>query len=308
MLKTPTLPSATTVERLFAGELPLQPLTPEASTRRYFRPLGDQAEGWLLVRSTQAAPVATTLWLQSLDIPVPALGPEVPGAYLVQDLGDRHLAQQPGEEAYQALLEAGARLHAHPLPENHLQRQFALDVPLFQRELKQFRESYLQAFRKQAWSPEKAEQIDRLCQDLAHAAAAGPWATQHRDFHSRNVLLPAEGGIAILDHQDLRPGPVFYDLASLATDAYVDLPPAVERQIQQAAEELASRCGLGFHEAQKLWQHCALQRVLKALGTFGKLLVEGRSDYAEAEARALRHARRLLADCPEFQALAEWLA
>jgi aminoglycoside/choline kinase family phosphotransferase len=107
-------------------------------------------------------------------------------------------------------------------------------------------------------------------------------------------LLPEGQGPLWIDHQDLRKGPLFYDLASLYTDAYVDLSNQIFSRIRTEVGLLGACFQLDAEEAQERFHFSALQRVLKALGTFGKLLNQERSSYTEAEERARAKALGLL--------------
>lgn len=289
-----------------APEAGLAALTPEAGPRRYFRPTAPGMAGWLLVRGADPPPYASAAWLVAAGVRVPRLGPAGDGAYLVEDLGDRHLCDDPTVPHYRAVLAFVERLAPHRLRPSHPCRARALDVPLFQRELAMFEELWLRTRRR----VERAgpAQLAAELAWLARAAAAAPWSVQHRDLHSRNVMLPQGGGVALIDHQDLRPGPFLYDLASLATDAYVDLPPAIELLLRAAARQHGAARGLSPGESERRFRLTALQRVLKALGTFARMLAAGREVYAAAEVRALRHARALLARSPETPRLAALLA
>jgi len=91
----------------------------------------------------------------------------------------------------------------------------------------------------------------------------------------------------------MRRGPLFYDLASLHTDAYLDLSQPVIDQLESEVRRLGEAAGLTQAASLRQWRRTALQRVIKALGTFAKLQSEGRSNYAAAERRAHAHARRL---------------
>jgi len=287
---------------LFGRQVELQELTPEASARRYFRPQEDvQVPGldesqitvkrWLLVTSPDAAPLATTQFLQHRGVRVPKLGPTCDGAYLIEDLGDRHLSDDPSLVHYNAILDAWQPFAFEPLPNKHPNRDFALDGELFHKELAMFISSYLEGFRGRK---DLAEQVHIDCAELAKIAAEGPSCLQHRDFHSRNFLVPEGEEPIWIDHQDLRRGPLFYDLASLYTDAYVDLPDQVFSRLRTEVGLLGACFQLDGEEALERFHFSALQRVLKALGTFGKLLEQGREDYAEAEERARGFALGLL--------------
>ncbi len=290
----------------------LPALTPEASARRYFR----AGEGWLLVLSDAPPPQASTDWLTGLEVQVPALGESTQiqdnghaWRYLVKDCGDVHLADRPHLSAWQSLLESCERWIFAPLPEGHPQTRFALDSALFRRELEMFASFWRQDLRQQSVFAQDQD----LCQRLAQAAAAGPQGTQHRDLHSRNVLLDEENQPILLDHQDLRPGPLFYDLASLATDAYVDFPKGVPSLLEATALSWGKRCLLSAEQTQEYLCLGAMQRVLKALGTFGRLLGEGRRAWQSAEIRARDHALALTLQAPsgwerDFARIREWLA
>jgi len=268
----------------------VQALTPEASARRYFRlELADGSRcPWLLVQGGQA-PRDCTTFLEDQGVRVPRLGDSRDNSYLVQDLGDRHLADDPSPVRYNQLLEDWMSFAFAELPESHPNHQFALDRPLFTRELRQFADSYLYDWRGLELPPEAWKSLHSQLQIGAAEAAAGPTALQHRDFHSRNLLIPDAGSPVWIDHQDLRRGPLYYDLASLLTDAYVDLPRTMVQRLWQEMLLLGRTLDLDHRQAQELFLAVAWQRLLKALGTFGKLLTAGRHSFAAMETRALEH-------------------
>jgi aminoglycoside/choline kinase family phosphotransferase len=82
-------------------------------------------------------------------------------------------------------------------------------------------------------------------------------------------LMPVDGmgGIAVLDHQDLRLGPPEYDLASLLNDTL--FPPAeIEEELLALAPGAPETHREGYHRA-------AAQRTLKAVGTYTKFSLRG---------------------------------
>jgi len=83
----------------------------------------------------------------------------------------------------------------------------------------------------------------------------------HRDFHCRNMLF-YKSKIYLVDFQDSLVAPEYYDLASFIFDAYLDLKQLREWQLDQL-----QRTGLKIDREQLYLT--ALQRNLKALGTFG---------------------------------------
>ena len=97
--------------------------------------------------------------------------------------------------------------------------------------------------------------------------AAEPRVLCHRDYHSRNLML-SQGRLYLIDFQDARMGPDTYDLASLLRDAYVDLNDIAVNEL--IAYFLALK-GSNVLEAdfRARFDLMALQRNLKAMGTFG---------------------------------------
>lgn len=313
-----TLSPADAAALLLDGQCDLQALTPEVSPRRYFRPAlpdgvkstevnaTDSPPQWLVVLSAAAAPQATTDFLSNLGVRVPRLGKCIDGAYLVEDLGDRHLVHAPTVAYYQQLLKSWRLLSVAQLPSEHPNCAMALDMKLFDFELGMFRDSYLIDYRSLSMSAAELGAVNDSIEELAALASAGPQCLQHRDFHSRNILLPEDGVAAWIDHQDLRSGPLFYDLASLYTDAYADLPDEVYELLRNYVTPLGADFGMDAEASEERFLLTALQRVLKALGTFGKVLAAGRNDFQSAETQARLLALALfdqLAIYPELRKL-----
>jgi aminoglycoside/choline kinase family phosphotransferase len=106
----------------------------------------------------------------------------------------------------------------------------------------------------------------------------------HRDFHSRNLHLLGDR-IYLIDFQDSLVAPPLYDTVSFAFDAYLDLGPLRARLLA----DLEAR-GLAIDPRQL--HLSALQRNIKALGTFGCQVVEKEHrSYARYMPRTLRHIR-----------------
>ena len=82
-----------------------------------------------------------------------------------------------------------------------------------------------------------------------------------------------DGSLVIIDFQDARMGPDTYDLASLLRDSYVDLAaPQVDELIAYFLALQHGASGVTREDAAEFGRRfdlMALQRNLKALGTFG---------------------------------------
>ena len=130
----------------------------------------------------------------------------------------------------------------------------------------------------------------------------------HRDYHSRNLMLH-EGRLYIIDFQDARMGPDTYDLVSLLRDSYVDLP---EQTVSELIAYFLALKGGARDRARPSAQRfhlMALQRNLKALGTFGYQTTARRNPvYIQYIPRTLRYVRDNLERLPQFGRLRELLA
>lgn len=96
----------------------------------------------------------------------------------------------------------------------------------------------------------------------------------HRDFQSSNVLYRPDGSFAFIDYQGMRLGAAAYDLASLLYDPYVPLDDAARAALAKVypVEHLAFG---------------AVQRLVQALGAFGRLASVGQPQFGRYVPRAL---------------------
>ena len=145
---------------------------------------------------------------------------------------------------------------------------------------------------------------------IACELAAEPRVLCHRDYHSRNLMWH-EGALWVIDFQDARMGPDTYDLASLLRDSYVDLPDAAVDDLIEYFFALtrgaAASPGEGL-EFRRRFDLMALQRNLKALGTFGyQTTTRANPVYMQYVPRTLAYVRRTITDHPRYGRLAELL-
>ena len=120
-----------------------------------------------------------------------------------------------------------------------------------------------------------------------------------------------EGQLFIIDFQDARMGPDTYDLASLLRDSYVDISEdAVEDFLAYfLALKGLPPSGREAAEFRRRFDLMALQRNLKALGTFGYQTITRRNPvYIQYMPRTLRYARTNLMKYQRFARLHEILA
>ena len=115
----------------------------------------------------------------------------------------------------------------------------------------------------------------------------------HRDYHSRNLMVH-DGSLYIIDFQDARMGPDTYDLVSLLRDSYVDL---TDRELDELIAYFLAlkrrRRRADADEFRRRFDLMALQRNLKALGTFGYQTTTRRNPvYIQYIPRTLRYVAR----------------
>jgi aminoglycoside/choline kinase family phosphotransferase len=298
------------------------PLTPDASDRRYFRILLPDAPS--IVLSLYSAPfevaklpfVNVATLMARMPVPIPSvLGhAEDLGVLALQDLGDvtlqAHLgAASPVQHAalYRqsvALIATLQRRGAELASPEFLPYGIAFDVEKLTWELDFFTKHFLEAYRGITLADGERTALRAEFAGIVEELAAEPRVLCHRDYHSRNLMLH-EGQLYMIDFQDARMGPDTYDLVSLLRDSYVDLPDQTVDEL--IAYFLALKGSADDPDFRRRFNVMALQRNLKALGTFGyQTTARHNPVYIQYIPRTLRYVRRNLA-LPRFARLRELL-
>jgi aminoglycoside/choline kinase family phosphotransferase len=301
------------------------PLTGDASDRRYFRILLPDEPS--IVLSLYSAPfqfdtlsfVNVARLLEQMPVPIPrVLGhADDLGVLALQDLGDvtlqAHLgAATQGEHAalYRqavALIAGLQRRGAELASPAYLPYGIAFDVEKLTWEMDFFTKHFLEAYRGVTLTPAQRGALQAELAVIIEALAAEPRVLCHRDYHSRNLMLH-ESELFMIDFQDARMGPDTYDLVSLLRDSYVDLPEQTVDELM--AYFLALKGESGPERAfRERFDAMALQRNLKALGTFGYQTTARRNPvYIQYIPRTLRYVRDNLEHQPRFAPLRRQLA
>jgi aminoglycoside/choline kinase family phosphotransferase len=182
----------------------------------------------------------------------------------------------------------------------------AFDVDKLGWELDFFTKHFIEAYRGVVIAPSVKEELRREFSVVVESLASEPRVLCHRDYHSRNLMLHA-GELYIIDFQDARMGPDTYDLVSLLRDSYVDLP---EKTVSELLAYYLAVCGRTDEEREfrQRFDVMALQRNLKALGTFGYQTTARRNPvYIQYIPRTLRYVRSNLEQLPQFGRLRDLL-
>ena len=302
------------------------PLTGDASDRQYFRVLsGDMPTQVLAVHpgpiDFEALPfVNVCRLLTMMPVPVPRiLSHSNPlGIIALEDLGDvtlqAHLGTAAPAEHAAAYREAvtfintiqrrGRDLEAP----DYLPYGVRFDVEKLTWELDFFTKHFVEAYRGAILTEPMRRALAGEYAAIAEELASEPPVLCHRDYHSRNLMV-REGNLFIIDFQDARMGPDTYDLASLLRDSYVDFS---DRQVEELiAFFLAKRAASSAadEDFRRRFDLMALQRNLKALGTFGfQTTARGNTVYIQYIPRTLSYVRANLARYTRFGRLRDVLA
>ncbi len=295
------------------------PIEKGGSGRKFWR-MHVGGQSLILVRYGEDRPenkqyVAIGQFLASVGVRVPLVHfhDETEGLIIMEDAGDTDLWSQRDEPwrhrraLYQRTLDQALILHtqAHLAPgAEHVKYQPVFDAALYRWEQDYFFEHCLG--RNFGITPERLEaEGDRArLREIADQLAAEPRCLVHRDFQSQNIIV-RDGEVCLIDFQGLRPGLAQYDLASLLLDPYVTLSP-------EEREELLSHYLSGLHgpgradnpHFRALYDLCAMQRLMQALGAYGKLgHVDHRADFLTHIPTALPRLREVLTRIPGLDRL-----
>lgn len=313
----------------------VMPLVADASTRRYYRVQWSQPgthpidsciimdwEPWKVDETPDFLTVAEHL--KGCGVRVPEIyGVEPSGGWMaLEDFGDVQLAVQWqvssgverlrwGREAMRALVTMhtiGTDSLRPSCPTYHL----AFDVQKLLSELKFFRQHALEGLRGYTLTADEQAAFEIACHPLCEWLSAQPRFFCHRDYHGWNLMAHDEM-LGVLDFQDARMGPQAYDVVSLLTDRGTpDLlgtevtAALIESYLQQF--ESVSGYYLDRSEFTKEFDFTAIQRCLKAIGSFAFMIVAHRRwEYNQYIAPTWAYLQPLLQRYDSVSQLNAWL-
>ncbi len=267
----------------------IHPLTPDASTREYFRInwRGKTAIACIYPEPFLAGEHSyldvTNLFIQS-GLPVAEIydvDGEI-GVIIQEDLGDRILrdvlsvsAKEEKETLINDAISLIAKIQATTQKAFELgsiasKLQFDSEKLLW--ELNFFKTHYFGTFRKEKLSEADDRAIQAEFVELSDELAQRAKVLCHRDFHAANLMFDAEDRLRIIDHQDARIGAPSYDLVSLLLDRVTELPPpewlAEKRRYFLNAREVLGLDIIDETDFAAEFRLQTIQRCLKAIGTF----------------------------------------
>ena len=281
-----------------------EPLTGDASARKYFRLQKDKQSAVLMDASSVLESVAPFIQisqhLHQLGFSVPAIlaRDEGKGLLLLEDFGDATFARlldnpcEP-EKLYTLATDVLIALHRHPqaIPKGlrtyHPEKMLE-DIGLFLE------------WRTPTISETGRKEFKTVWREVLPVAHQVPASLLLRDYHVANLmLLPEREGVrqaGLLDFQDAYQGPITYDLVSLLEDARRDVPDNLREKM--VARYLARSPALDRKAFETSLAILAALRHTRVLAIFEKLSRhEGKHEYKKLHSprverllqRALRH-------------------
>src|ERR1043166_4068167 len=194
-------------------------LTPDASTREYFRIPWDKGTAVAAVYPEPFDPAfhpyldVTRLFFEC-DLPVPKVY-DVSGetGIIVQEhWGNRQLckvfeevANEDGENLLEQAIQIIARIQAATnaaIERDSIVARLAFDEAKLMWELNFFFEHYFGSYRKETLTHGQTAELKAELNDVAAELSACSRVLCHRDYHTANLMLDKAGKIRIVDHQD----------------------------------------------------------------------------------------------------------
>lgn len=314
------------------GIADIQPLVADASTRRYFR------AQWSLPNSSLPAtcilmacdpwPATTTPDFLAVEQHLRACNVHVPQVYgidpeqglmCLQDYGDQSLATYWQDVSGADRLQWGKYaidelVKMHTLGTQRVNPacpafRLAFDVPKLLSELQFFRQHAIEGLWQHTLTTSEHDALQDAFTALCTILAAQPQYFCHRDYHGWNLMVH-NGAIGVLDFQDARLGPQPYDLVSLLTDRGMPnvlgddgMSILVDYYIQRM--ESAEGRRMSRQEFNALFDYVAIQRGLKAIGTFAYMTTaQQRRQYLPYIQPTLTYIKPLIARYDMLQPLA----
>jgi len=264
-------------------------LTPDASTREYFRIAwsGKTAIACVypepFVASEQTYLDVSRLFLKN-NLPVADIYAfdEQLGVIVQEDLGNlilRDILTRSDEATREKLIDESIQLIAKiqaatqsAFEVGSIASKLKFDTEKLLWELNFFREHYFETLKTTPLSSMENEALDKEFHALSQNLESRAEVLCHRDFHAANLMIDAESRLRIIDHQDARIGSATYDLVSLLLDRVTELP-SPEWLTGKRDLLLSERDALGLptidrEEFANEFRLQTIQRCLKAIGTF----------------------------------------
>ncbi len=236
-------------------------------------PFDPERDDWLFFRS----------YLEDCGVTVPDLYFMRPssGLLYIEDCGDELLQDRAKGAAKDELLTMYKKAldvlllmqteGTRRLDDQNPAKKRKFDAEKYTQELDHAAEWYLIGYLSKNLHPNDQDRLNNFFHRLISPLLEFSTVFTHRDYHSRNIIIKG-GEFYVIDFQDARMGPPHYDVASLLFDSYVRLEEDVRGELVEYYKKEAKKTALADSIGDRFEKELcrtALQRNIKALGTFG---------------------------------------
>jgi aminoglycoside/choline kinase family phosphotransferase len=303
-------------------ELAWQPLTGDASFRRYFR----LTAGGVSYIAALAPPeteknaefVAIAKALNAVGIKAPeVLAFDLEQGFLLQsDLGSQQLLpllkNSTADNFYQKALKQITAM----IEMDSTDLKGDLDIAAYDRqalalELSYFVTWFVEQLLLYHLSDEEQAMIEDCFNKLLDAALEQPTAFVHRDYHSRNIMLDGDNAFAVIDFQDALIGPITYDAVSILRDCYIRFDDEKVAKWREDFYQMLLGKGIinvNLATFSRWFDFMSLQRHIKVLGIFARLSIrDSKHGYLDDLPMVLSYVLDVSALYSELAEFHQWL-
>ncbi len=269
------------------GEIRIEPLAGDASSRQYFRLYTPEGTRVLCVDREYSTYHQTGQYpffviqnlFSSCSVPVPAIigSDKKTGAILIEDCGDTLLQDTFNTEKanttalYRKAVDIMVDIQSIKGEKKKMPFNRSFDEEKLMFEFIFFLDNASRHTSGTGFSQKTSGLLQKEFRSITQLLLRPEHVVlNHRDYHSRNILITHAGPV-IIDFQDARMGLPQYDAVSLLKDSYVTLEETLVSEMQhyhyrQLREKKLTT--MNYEEYLYLFDLMAFQRNVKALGTF----------------------------------------
>ena len=306
------------------SEHTIERLTPDASTREFFRLKKDSESQIACVypeKFDQTLPQidVTELFIKA-DLPVAQIF-EIDyelGLLTHEDFGDNVLRDvlinsdaDKKERLLNSAIELIAKIQASTdlaYSTQSIASKLKFDTEKLLWELNFFKTHYFESLNKTKLDSSTEKHLVKEFTELSQELESVATVLTHRDYHAANLMI-CGNDLKIIDHQDARIGSVAYDLVSLLLDRIEELPTdewlKEKKLLYLEQRKLAGLDSIEFEDFDYEFQLMTIQRCLKAIGTFSNQAANCGKDqyikYIRPMFEAVLHSIQNLQKFPEME-------